>query len=477
MSRSRPLPFVAVCVWCPALTFAAASSPAETPHVRPNVLFISIDDLNCWTGALGGHPGAKTPHLDRLSQKGVGFARAYCSAPHCNPSRASLLSGLLPSTSGVYAADDPFRAALPNAVTIPQYFMAQGYRVVGAGKIFHRPERQSWHEFFAPPRDPGPPGAQRPLNGIPQAGYFDWGPLDVDDAQMADGRVAEWGIQQLRQMTDRPFFLGLGFSKPHLPWFVPRRYFDLHPLDAVTLPVVNEHDLDDVPAAGRRFAIDGVGFVAVPGGDHANVLRYRQWARGVQGYLAACSFVDAQVGRVLAALEASPHAPNTIVMVWGDHGWHLGEKLHWRKHALWEEANRCALFVAAPGVAKAGALCERPVSLLDLYPTLIELCGLPPRSELDGHSLVPLLKDPQTARDDPSLTTYGWGNHSVRTQRWRYIRYADGSEELYDHQKDDLEWTNLAADPDFQGIKRDLARLLPHKNAPPMPKSGRASAE
>jgi arylsulfatase A-like enzyme len=293
---------------------------------------------------------------------------------------------------------------------------------------------------------------------------------------MSDWKVADWGVQRLREEYDRPFFIGLGFSKPHLPWFVPRKYFERHPLGDIVLPRIHEHDLEDVPPAGRRFALDGVGFAAVPGGDHASVTQHRQWAHGVQGYLAACSFVDSQVGRVLDALEASPHGRSTIVIVWGDHGWHLGQKLHWRKHALWEEANRCAVIISAPDIARAGALCERPVSLLDLYPTLIELCRLPGRNELEGSSLVPLLKDPKAVWNRPVVTTYGRHNHSIRTQRWRYIRYEDGTEELYDHEHDDLEWTNLASDPHFRDVKQELARFLPKVNAPP-PGSGQTPGD
>lgn len=446
----------------PHLAFSA--KPARN---KPNVLFIGIDDLNDWVGCLGGHPDVKTPNLDKLAQRGVLFTSAHCSAPACNPSRASLLTGILPSTSGVYHNDQPWRSALPDAVTLPQHFMANGYRVVGGGKIFHGRfhDPQSWHEYFPSqqnnkPDDPMP--ANRPLNGIPETAHFDWGPVDVPDEQMGDWKVADWVIKQLGKKQDKPFFLGCGFFRPHLPWYVPPKYFHLYPAEKVTLPNVNEDDLDDVPAIGRKFAR--------PEKDHKNVTGYKQWRKAVQGYLASISFVDNCVGRVIDALDKSPYVDNTIIVLWGDHGWHLGEKLHWRKFALWEEATHCPLMIAAPGVTKPGQKCSRPVSLIDIYPTLIELCGLAQRKELQGKSLLPLLKGPEAKWPRPALTTHGRNNHSLRSQRWRYIRYSDGTEELYDHNSDALEWNNLADDPKYAGIKKDLAKWLPKTNAPDAPR-------
>ncbi len=445
-------------------TIPAMSTLAQERHKeRQNVLFIAIDDLNDWIGCLGGHPDVKTPNMDRLASRGVLFTHAYCAAPACNPSRASLMTGILPSTSGVYHNPDPWRQSpvLKDAVTIPQHFMAHGYRVVGGGKIYHGgfPDPPSWQEYFPDqkknkPDDPMPKA--RPLNGIPNAAHFDWGPVDAEDKDMGDWKVADWAIGELSRKQDKPFFLGCGFFRPHLPWYVPKKYFDMYPADRVTLPNVKENDLDDVPPMGRRMAR--------PEGDHRKVIEHNQWRKAVQGYLASITFVDTCVGRVIDALDASACKDNTIVVLWSDHGWHLGEKLHWRKFALWEEATHDVLMMVAPGITKPGQRCARPVSLLDLYPTLIELCGLKPRRQLHGRSLMPLLKSPTAEWDRPALTTHGKDNHSVRSARWRYVRYSDGSEELYDHDKDELEWTNLAGNPDYAAVKKELIRWLPKEN-------------
>jgi arylsulfatase A-like enzyme len=445
-----------------ALGRLAATQTRSRDTTRPNVLFIAIDDLNDWVGCLGGHPDIKTPHIDRLAKRGVLFTHAYCSAPACNPSRASLLTGILPSTSGVYLNNQPWRPAMPNAVTLPQHFMAQGYHVVGGGKIFHGgfPDPASWHDYVKQGPDPMPPN--RPLNGIPNTAHFDWGPIDVSDDEMDDTRIAKWAADYLGQKHDRPFFLAVGFFRPHLPWYVPKKYFDMYPPEKVTLPNVNESDLDDVPPIGRQMAN--------PQGDHRKVIETNNWRKAVSAYLASISFTDTNVGRVLDALDRSACADNTIVVLWGDHGWHLGEKLHWRKFALWEEATHAPLIFAGPGIAGEKAACGRTVSFLDIYPTLSELCGLPPRAELEGVSLLPLLKNPSSPWDRPALTTHGRNNHTVRSERWRYIRYRDGTEELYDHENDPLEWTNLAEKREHAQVKENLAHWLPKVNAEDAPR-------
>jgi arylsulfatase A-like enzyme len=432
---------------------------------RPNVLFMCIDDLNDWIGCLGGHPDVKTPNLDRLAARGVLFTNAHCSAPACNPSRASLMTGILPSTSGVYHNPDPWRRSpvLKDAVTIPQHFMAHGYRAVGGGKIYHSsfPDPPSWQEYFPSqkknkPDDPLP--QDRPLNGIARTAHFDWGPVPVTDEAMGDSQVADWAIGELKKKHDKPFFLGCGFFRPHLPWYVPQKYFDMYPADKITLPTVKDDDLDDVPPLAKKMA--------KPEGDHRKVLQHKQWRKAVQGYLASITFVDTCVGRVIDAFDASDYRNSTIVVLWSDHGWHLGEKLHWRKFALWEEATHNVMMMIAPGVTQPNQRCARPVTLLDIYPTLIDLCGLGKKPELEGKSLLPLLKDPNGARGRPALTTHGRNNHSLRTERWRYTRYSDGTEELYDHDSDPLEWTNLANDPSHGATKKKLAAWLPKVNVP-----------
>lgn len=432
---------------------------------RQNVLFIAIDDLNDWIGCLGGYPGAKTPNLDRLAARGMLFTNAHCSAPVCNPSRASIMTGIRPSTSGVYHNRQPMRksSVLQDAVTLPQHFMAHGYRAAGAGKIYHGgyPDPKSWDEYFPSQTQTKPPDPlpdQRPVNGIPKTAHFDWGPLKDSDGDMGDWKVTDWVAGELKKKHEKPFFLACGIYKPHLPWYVPEKYFDMYPLDKITLPAVKEDDLDDVPPVGKDFAIRS--------GDHKKVTEHNQWRQAVQGYLASLTFADACVGRVLDALDASAYAKNTTVVLWSDHGWHLGEKLHWRKFALWEEATRNVFMISAPGLTKPGSRSSRPVSLIDVYPTLIDLCGLSPKKELEGQSLRPLLENPSAKWERPALCTHGRGNHSVRDDRWRYIRYNDGTEELYDHESDKLEWNNLAGEAKYADTKRRLAQWLPKTDAP-----------
>jgi arylsulfatase A-like enzyme len=450
------------------LLASAAGFPAilqaQNRSPRRNVLFIAVDDLNDWIGCLGGHPDTKTPNLDRLAARGVLFTKAYCAAPLCNPSRAALMTGLRPSSTGVYDNNQPFRqSAARDAVTLSQYFRQHGYRAMGSGKIYHGafPDPPSWDEYtpslerqtFADPK----PGSL-PVNGIPNTGHFDWGPVKDPDSAMGDYKTVDYVSSQLRKKQDKPFFLACGIFKPHLPWYVPEKYFDMFPLDKLTLPTIKSDDLDDVPPIGRRMA--------KPDGDHRKVMEHKQWRKAVQGYLASIAFCDAQLGRVLDAFDNSEYKDNTTVVLWSDHGWHLGEKLHWHKFALWEEATHNVLMMSSPGVTKPGGRCTRPVNLLDIYPTLVELHGLPAKSGVEGASLVPLLKNPAANWERPSLTTFGRNNHSVRSERFRYIRYSDGGEELYDHQTDDLEWNNLAADPSYAVIKRDHARWLPEVNLP-----------
>ncbi|UCE08147.1 MAG: sulfatase, partial [bacterium] len=270
---------------------------------QPNVLFIAIDDLNDWVGCLSGHPDVKTPNLDRLASRSVLFTNAYCAAPACNPSRAALMTGIRPSTSGVYHNPYPWRqsSVLKDAITLPQHFMAHGYKAMGSGKIYHGsyPDPESWDYYWPSqqnnkPDDPMP--NNRPLNGIPKTAHFDWGPVDASKEEMGDWKVADWVIGELQKKQEKPFFLACGFYRPHLPWYVPQKYFDLYQLDEITMPEVKEDDLDDVPEAGRKMARIK---------DHKNVLQYNQWQKAVQGYLASISFVDECVGRVIEALEES----------------------------------------------------------------------------------------------------------------------------------------------------------------------------
>ena len=447
-------------------------APALFPGERPNVLFIAVDDLNDWIEPLGGHPQARTPHLARLARRSTLFAKAYTAAPACNPSRAALMTGIAPFKSGVYNNNQAWRPAMREAVTLPQAFMSNGYWAGGAGKIYHGvyPDPPSWNEFWPSKtlqREADPKPAALPANGIPGTGNFDWGALDDDVAEMSDFKVARWVADKLRQRHDKPFFLACGIFRPHLPWHVPRNYLDRFPAASVRLPTVFNGDLSDVPAAGLRMAR--------PERDHARVVEHGQWAGAVRSYLASVNFADDMIGMVLDALDESGYADSTVVVLWGDHGWHLGEKHHWRKFALWEEATRVPLLIAAPpgtpGLpegTRSGAVSPRPVNLLDIYPTLLELAGLEPQPGLDGRSLVPLLRNPELPWQ-PAVTTHGRLNHAVRSDDFRYIRYADGTEELYDHRVDPMEWTNLAGDELYAAAKRKLSRWLPETNAPEAP--------
>jgi arylsulfatase A-like enzyme len=439
-----------------AISFGGSALGVAPARKKPNVLFIAIDDLNDWVGCLGGHPDAKTPNIDRLAQRGVLFTNAHCAAASCNPSRASLLTGIAPWSSGVYNNSHNWQAAMPDAVTLPRMFKDHGYYTAGAGKIFHGAmnDKLAWHEYLNRPDEPGPPD-DYPRN------VLDWAPIDAKDEEMADGQVAGWIIERIKRQHDKPFFLAPGFWKPHLPWYVPQEYFDMYPVENITLPEVKDDDLSDVPPIGRGFAGSPL--------PHRTVVESGQWREAVQAYLACVSFVDAQVGRVIEALDKSPYSKDTVIVLWSDHGWHLGEKLHWHKFTLWEEATRNPMVFVVPGVTRPDLICTRPASLLDIYPTLGELSGLKTPGELDGESLVPLLKNPKASREKPALTAKGRGNLSVRDERWRLTRYSDGTEELYDHEKDAGEWTNLAGLPEYANVEASLARWMPNNWAPDAP--------
>jgi len=432
----------------------------------PNVLFIAVDDLNDWIGPLDGYKGVKTPNIDKLAKQGINFIRAYCSAPLCNPSRASLLTGVRPFSSGVYNNGQPLRKALPDVITLPQYFTANGYEVFGAGKIFHEAfyDTVSWPSPF--PRQTSPTPSTTPVNGV---ATFDWSPLLNDDSAMADYKIVQAGINFLNAKHSKPFFLAIGIMKPHLSWYVPKKYFDLYPLSEIKLPKTIDDDSTDLPNLGRRMA-SGHGEVRYNGDLQQFVIENKKWEQAVQGYLASISFADAQLGRLLDAFEKSVYAKNTIIVFFGDHGYNLGEKRHWTKAALWESTTHSPLIISAPGITKPGSTCGRTVSLMDIYPTLITLCNFPKKEGIEATDITPLLKNPRLEWDHPSVTTMGKGNHAVRTERWRYIRYDDGGEELYDHYVDPYEWNNLAKDPKHAETIKKLAEWLPKTDANPAPR-------
>lgn len=454
------------------LVLIASSIALADP--RPNVLFIAVDDLNDWIGPLAGHPQARTPNMDRLADAGAVFTNAHCQSPLCNPSRTSILTGLRPSTTGVYALEPWFRthAPLRDIVTLPQYFAASGYRTLSTGKVYHdgsppRPSGGRAPEFdvFGPVGGPALMPPRKFVETPVPHRAVDWGVFPERDDQQADYTVTTWAIDQIKSMPkEKPFFLCVGLRKPHVPCYATQKWFDLYPLDGLRMPPILDNDRDDTP----RFSWYLHWKLPEP---RLNWLReHHQWEALVRAYLACVSFADSQVGRLLDALRDAHLDDNTIVVLWGDHGWHLGEKGITGKTTLWERSTRVPLLFAGPGVTRR-TRCHRPAELLDVYPTLVELCGLPPKAGLDGHSLAPQLKDASAPRAWPAITTHGQNNHTVRTEDWRYIRYADGSEELYDERKDPNEWTNVASDPANAAIKKDLAAMLPRVNTPPVPRS------
>lgn len=467
LSRRRFVGTLAALAGAQGLTYVANSAYCVSVQAsKPNVLLIAVDDLNDWIGCLGGHPQAQTPNLDALAASGMLFENAHCQAPICTPSRASLLSGIYPHTSGLYFLTPQYREAetLKDTIALPQYFREHGYVSYGVGKVFHNYEDpHSFDEFGGDMGGFGP----MPENKIslPEGHpLWDWGAYPEDNASMPDFKIAQWARSKLEQDHHEPFFLSVGFFRPHVPMYVPKKWFDQHPRETIVLPQAPKDDLADIPSYAFKLTH------AASAPRHNRILELGEWEHAVQAYLACTTFVDFCVGIVMDALCKSNYANNTFVVLWSDHGFHLGEKQRWEKRSLWEESTRTPLIIAGPGI-NAGRRCRRPVGMIDLYPTLIDLCGLPPRKELEGQSLVPLLQDPSAMWDRPAITTFGPGNHSLRSERYRYIKYADGSEELYDHFVDPWEWNNIIGTPEGQTVKGDLALWLPKACREPVPGS------
>lgn len=443
----------------------------KTASPRPNVLFIVIDDLNDWVGCLGANPQAKTPNIDALAHRGTLFANAHCQAPLCNPSRSSVMTGLRPSTTGIYSLRPGIRdvASLKDHITLPQYFGSQGYFTFTCGKVYHdgsiapKDRAREFNVWGIAPGMPLPP--HKFVHTPDDIRAMDWGVFPEDDRDQADWKIAGAAVAQLKSLPeDKPFFVACGFRLPHVPCFASQKWFDLYPEDDVTLPTIKANEREGVPPFAWYL------HWKLPEPRLSWLMKNHQWRPLVRSYLASTSFMDSQVGRVMEALRETGRADNTIIVLWSDNGWHLGEKAITGKNSLWERSTHLPLIFAGPGVA-AAARCQRPAELLDIYPTLVELCGLPPRLGLEGHSLVPQLHDASSQRPWPAITTHNQNNHAVRTERWRYIRYADGSQELYDEQADPHEWHNLAADGASAPIIANLARWLPKANADPVPGS------
>ena len=447
---------VTILLWVSETCFGQESN-TKPNNTAPNILFISVDDLNDWIGCMGGHPQARTPNLDRLAASGTLFTNAHCPAPACNPSRAAIMTGVSPHVSGVYDNRQTMRELMPDEVLIPKYFSQNGYWSAGSGKILHYfTDANSWDDYFPPKETENPfPSTKypdkRPVR-LPRAGDWqyietDWGPLDGTDEEFGgDYAVAEWIGTELGKKRDKPFFLACGIYRPHEPWFVPKKYFDQFPLEEIQLPPgYREGDLDDLPAEAQKRGRNRY---------FAHIQKHNQWKNGIQGYLASIAFADAMVGRVLDALDRGPNRDNTIVVLWSDHGWHLGEKEHWQKFTGWRACTRVPLIIRVPKGTRGlengtqpKSVCNQPINLLSLYPTLLELAGLPEKKSNDGPSLVPLLRDPEQSWPHVAVTHLDRpGNYSVSDKDWRYIRYVNGEQELYDIASDPFEWKNLVDD-------------------------------
>ena len=443
----------------------------ENTLSKPNVLMISIDDLNGWLGCLDGHPNAKTPNIDRLAASGVLFSNAHCQAPLCGPSRTSIMTGLRPTTTGIYGHIEDNDIRKDNSTTkditfLPEYFKQEGYHTMGIGKIFHihapdgvfnesggrslgfgpKPKK----EFVWDGR-PGKDGQRRTST--------DWGAFPEHDSLMPDVASANWAKERLQRDYDKPFFMSVGFLRPHVPWYVPQKWFDLHPIDSIETPPYKSDDWNDIPSIVNQ--IDEL--TMMPTTEWA--IENNEWKSIIQAYLASVSFVDHYVGEILNTLENSKYADNTIVVLWSDHGYRIGEKGTFAKHCLWNEGSKSILMFAGPGI-ESNTVTNQPAELLSIYPTLLELSGLPKNNKNEGISLAPLLKNKDAHILDYALTTHGYGNHSITTEQYKYIQYEDGSEEFYDHKNDPHEFNNVAEKPEFKEKIEELKKLIPQKKAP-----------
>jgi arylsulfatase A-like enzyme len=465
---------------------------ATAEDERPNVLFIAIDDMNDWAGFLDTHPQIQTPHMDTLATEGVSFTNAHVPAPICGPSRTAIMSGLWPTTTGVYTNSINYRRDVGHLVSMPEHFRNNGYRLMGVGKIFHAglekvPENAfdeygeygsssapfTKEEMSAAKQKPFNRVVKQgkefmlPLNGFPvdrfwrSSNTFDWGPVDLPDEMFSDTRSANWAIEKLNQEQDKPFFLAVGFHRPHQPLFNPKRFHDLYPVDSIVLPPTLEDDLADLSRAGKEYAL-----APNTSGLHKSVAQYGEWEAAVSGYLASISYVDELVGNIMAALNDSAYADNTLVVMWSDHGWHLGEKQHWGKATGWFRSTRIPMVIVppknrSPEGFSANTVSPRMVNLLDLAPTIADMTGVPAKREWEGKSLLPLVKNPDQDWQEHTHTTFGMGNHTISTERWQYLHYFDGSEELYDLKRDPDEFVNLAGELKYKAVKERLFGYLP----------------
>ena len=461
---------------------------------KPNILFIAVDDMNDWVGFLNGHSRMKihTPNIDKLARKSIIFTNAHTPSPACAPARTAIMSGVHHARSGVqntHWGDGPKWRRFPelrDIETLEQFFKNRGYKTLGAGKIYHsqappwtptsQVEANNWDFYYPSPYISHPYQIRAPkkiiypkevdnksrpgeIDGSGETSWWTWGPLSVEDQKMADYHIVDWANYQLELDHKNPFFLAVGTWKPHDPWEVPQKYFDMYPLEEVFLPPHLDNDLIDSFDHGRRWIQEWV-------------INNNQWKKIVQSYAAAISFSDAMIGRLLDKLNKSKYADNTIIVLWSDHGMHMGEKENFEKFTLWERSTRVPLIISYPKIIPVNTSCEQPVSLIDIYPTLVELTGYEKPDHLDGQSLFPQIKNPKISTS-PVITSYQFTwtkkpftGHAVRSKNFRYIYYPEiGLEELYNHHSDPNEWNNIAYKEDNKKIinahRKVLLEMLP----------------
>lgn len=474
--------------WRLSLLFLLILRASVSAAERPNVLFIAVDDLAAALGCYGDRV-AQTPHIDRLAATGVRFDRAYNQLPLCNPTRASVMTGLRPDQIKVYDLDAHFRDTVPDVVTLSQQFINQGWFSARVGKIYHYnvpasigtdgfDDPQSWQRTVNPigrdKTDEAMVYNAEPHRKI--SGALSWLAADGADEEQTDGMIATEAIKIMEEKKDEAFFLGVGFFRPHTPYVAPKKYFDMYPLSEMRLPYAPDGDRDDVPTAA--FAHNN----PVPNYS-LDTLTLR---KAMQAYYACVSFVDAQVGRLLDSLDELGIADKTIVVFWSDHGYHLGEHNGiWQKRTLFEQGARAPLIIRAPGAMGNGQASPRVVEFVDIYPSLLDVANIEIPEGLAGRSLQPLLQDPimewngeavtQILRPaDDRLDTQVMGC-SIRTHRWRYTEWSEGASgvELYDHYTDPLEFNNLAIDPDEEAklVMRELHPRLRAKASGSIPTS------
>ena len=465
-----PIRFVLLALICLGFIGSPAKAAAQDEKRPMNVLLLVADDLNSWLLEDPNRYQGRViaPNLRRLANSGVNFVRAYTAAPVCSPSRTAFFSGVAPWKSGHYhnTPGASISQPLSQAISMAGLFKTNGYRTACFGKITHGwDQKEYWDVKIGHKRDPAPPGA--PLTAVGK-GEQDWGPIHLSENEMNDTRNADAAIAELALAHDKPFFLAFGTFNPHMPWYVPQKYFDMFPLEEVAEPTTLEDDLNDVPPLARELNTGKSKFVDA-------VLRNGMHREAVQAYLATTAYVDAQLGRVLSALESSEHSENTIVVFLTDHGFHLAEKHHWQKATLWEEATHSLLMVRVPGLTPTGQVSQRFVSLLDVYPTLVELCGLERPADIDGRSLLPLLRQPHAKWQSTAITGLTskrgpWASYiSIRNELGRYTRYGGDQEEFYDTTQDPREWTNQIKNPKFSSSIRKMRTLIPNMTTAAIP--------